>query len=471
MLTLRRILPQDGIDHKLEHNENHQTRKPHLSNSPLLKHMDLQNSQLGVKQPKLVPPQNYSNLSVPTPNQPKLKSPSQDNAFPGEGTPTDSFVMLASQLAASTLNPYAVNNEEEPGLPTIPSNYDFNGMRDFNLNQSKNVHNWLFNQLSASTNLEHPLCESCTEVLAKIMSRKLADATREKARYIEFGNQRRVQQTKTLSAYNADIEKLKSEESAAITTLHQLESQLEKLKLEISSLEVESQALDAQELSYWKELNSYHLQLFQFHNERDSIEAKYNHDQKLLHVLHTTSIYNDMFNISSRHSIGTINGLRLGKLPPEHNVEWNEINAAWGQTLLALYTIAIKLKFEFIEYRLVPQGSYSTVERLLPGGAIESYELFLPQESFSRIWLVRHYNSAMTGFLACLDQLAAYVKSLDPNFRLNYRISKENIGNYSIHLQYNSYPLWTKALRCTLSNIKSLLSFVTKNSVSLASTP
>lgn len=74
-----------------------------------------------------------------------------------------------------------------------------------------------------------------------------------------------------------------------------------------------------------------------------------------------------------------------------------------------------------VRYRLVPQGSYSTVERLLPGGAIESYELFLPQESFSRIWLVRHYNSAMTGFLACLDQLAAYVKSLDPNFRLNYR--------------------------------------------------
>ena len=31
-------------------------------------------------------------------------------------------------------------------------------------------------------------------------------------------------------------------------------------------------------------------------------------------------------------------------------VEWAEINAAWGQTLLLLYTIARKLDFTFEKY-------------------------------------------------------------------------------------------------------------------------
>jgi beclin 1 len=55
-------------------------------------------------------------------------------------------------------------------------------------------------------------------------------------------------------------------------------------------------------------------------------------------------------------------------------VEWNEINAAWGQTLLLLYTIANKLKFQFQNYRLVPMGSFSRVEKV-GGDSVISYEL------------------------------------------------------------------------------------------------
>lgn len=35
-------------------------------------------------------------------------------------------------------------------------------------------------------------------------------------------------------------------------------------------------------------------------------------------------------------------------------VEWPEINAAWGQTLLLLYTIARKLDFTFDKYAIMP---------------------------------------------------------------------------------------------------------------------
>ncbi len=73
-------------------------------------------------------------------------------------------------------------------------------------------------------------------------------------------------------------------------------------------------------------------------------------------------MYNDAFCIGHDGVFGTINGLRLGRVPgvpvslvhcihSSHlisiQVEWAEINAAWGQTLLLLYTIARKLDFTF----------------------------------------------------------------------------------------------------------------------------
>jgi len=34
----------------------------------------------------------------------------------------------------------------------------------------------------------------------------------------------------------------------------------------------------------------------------------------------------------------------------EQQVDWNENNAAWGQTTLLLYTLAKRLNFEFVQY-------------------------------------------------------------------------------------------------------------------------
>lgn len=49
-----------------------------------------------------------------------------------------------------------------------------------------------------------------------------------------------------------------------------------------------------------------------------------------------------------RHSgqFGTINNFRLGRLPSVP-VEWNEINAAWGQTVLLLHALANKMGLNF----------------------------------------------------------------------------------------------------------------------------
>lgn len=103
----------------------------------------------------------------------------------------------------------------------------------------------------------------------------------------------------------------------------------------------------------------------------------------------------DAFCIGQEAGFGTINGLRLGRLPGvsvrrssspssfvplltladasnrRAQVEWPEINAAWGHTLLLLYTMARKFGHpNFDGYRLVPCGSFSCIERLGERGEV-----------------------------------------------------------------------------------------------------
>lgn len=109
-----------------------------------------------------------------------------------------------------------------------------------------------------------------------------------------------------------------------------------------------------------------------------------------LSKLSRTNVYNDAFCIGHDGVFGTINGLRLGRVP-NVPVEWSEINAAWGMTVLLLNTIARKVGFSFERYaschvlaihqtyerppswKLVPMGSFSKIERI--GGDKASYEL------------------------------------------------------------------------------------------------
>lgn len=99
-----------------------------------------------------------------------------------------------------------------------------------------------------------------------------------------------------------------------------------------------------------------------------TLRAAYAADSATLEKLERTNVYNDAFCIGHDGVFGTINGLRLGRVPsvsvrrcPQGHldtwpheylmqVDWSEINAAWGQTLLLLYTVARKLDFSFEGY-------------------------------------------------------------------------------------------------------------------------
>ena len=64
-------------------------------------------------------------------------------------------------------------------------------------------------------------------------------------------------------------------------------------------------------------------------------------DQSAAHLkrLRQTNVYNDVFRIWHQGPFGTIGGFRLGRTS-EAPVEWDEINAALGQAVLLLKTMA-----------------------------------------------------------------------------------------------------------------------------------
>ena len=64
----------------------------------------------------------------------------------------------------------------------------------------------------------------------------------------------------------------------------------------------------------------------------------YRSEQQLKH-LQATNVYNSIFNISHDGPFGTISGFRLGRTSG-CAVDWEEINAAWGQAVLLLHTMA-----------------------------------------------------------------------------------------------------------------------------------
>jgi len=124
-----------------------------------------------------------------------------------------------------------------------------------------------------------------------------------------------------------------------------------------------------------------------------TLRAAYASDSATLEKLERTNVYNDAFCIGHDGVFGTINGLRLGRVPGVP-VEWAEINAAWGQTLLLLYTIARKLDYTFDSYQLVPMGSFSRIEQ---------HELYGSGDlHIGRLLHNRRFDFVMVAFLDCL---------------------------------------------------------------------
>ncbi|KAI4171493.1 MAG: hypothetical protein LQ343_004231 [Gyalolechia ehrenbergii] len=274
---------------------------------------------------------------------------------------TDSQVVPAQAIANGYENPRPKPNARKSSATSLePPDRD-----PPKLSQQVDSATRLFEILSARSDIDHPVCTECTDLLLSQLQSRLSSATKERDAYISF-----LKSLKTSAPTPSQLQRTqksladaRAAEAKAFSDLLALEKEKSDLDAEITALQAESLAVDAEEQDFWRSRNAFALTLSEFQNERDALNAAYDHDAQQLERLQRTNVYNDCFCISHDGHFGTINGLRLGRLSPPQNVEWAEINAALGTAALLLVTVAEKLGYEFKGYRVKPLGSTSHIER------------------------------------------------------------------------------------------------------------
>jgi beclin 1 len=193
-------------------------------------------------------------------------------------------------------------------------------------------------------------------------------------------------------------------------------SQLEK---SYSDLNKELNDLQDQESQFWTLLNAKEMETKEYLEQIESMNIQYELAKERLELLKNTNVYNDAFKIWHDGPFGTINGLRLGKLPSK-SVDWTEINAGIGQMALLIECLAQKMKFTFKQYRIIAMGSFSKIEKLEGDKAI--YELY-GSNDFTGILLFsnRRFDMGLVALLGCLKEFADHLEAKDSTFRLPYR--------------------------------------------------
>ncbi|KAL9435250.1 hypothetical protein AB3S75_021508 [Citrus x aurantiifolia] len=313
-----------------------------------------------------------------------------------------------------------------------------------------------FEIATSQTQVEQPLCLECMRVLSDKLDKEVDDVTRDIEAYEACLQRLEGEARDVLSEADFLKEKLKieEEERKLEAAIEETEKQNAEVNAELKELELKSKRFKELEERYWQEFNNFQFQLIAHQEERDAISSKIEVSQAHLELLKRTNVLNDAFPIWHDGEFGTINNFRLGRLP-KIPVEWDEINAAWGQACLLLHTMCqyFRPKFPY-RIKIIPMGSYP---RIMDSNN-NTYELFGPVNLF---WSTR-YDKAMTLFLSCLKDFAEFANSKDQEnnippdkcFKLPYKIENDKVENYSITQSFNKQENWTKALKYTLCNLK-----------------
>ena len=362
------------------------------------------------------------------------------------------------------------------------------------LSQRAEASTRLFEVLSSRTDIDHPICNECTDALIVGMEKRLAAATKDRDAYLDFLKHARADMPTEEEAQERqrELEEIKKQEQDAFVELESLEAEKAAMEAELAALAAESKDLEKEEETFWHERNAVDDTIRHRQDEKASLELRYAHDERLLQDLSRVNVYNDAFNISHAGPKGvfaTINGLRMGRTT-DLKVDWAEINAAWGMTCLLLSTVADKLSYTFQGYRLNPLGSTSSIDELKTptpkssvtgstistgssnsnkdkASTIQNWPLFYASDlPIDLPFMHRRFSEGMVHFLSCLQQLGRHVHKITRDWQhgsleLPCKIEGDKLQDprggklYSIKLV--NWNEWTRACKFVLTDLKTML--------------
>ena len=223
----------------------------------------------------------------------------------------------------------------------------------------------LFDMLSDNSSVDHPLCEECTDTLLQSLEQQLELAEQDSQQYQEYLNKlnSETEDTSEVGELEKELERLQVEEGELMKELEDLKAENASIDADLEKEALAREQLEHQEEQYWRQYSQHKQQLLLAEDEYRSLDCQLRHSQSQLDKLKKTNVFNATFHIWHSGHFGTINGFRLGRLP-SIPVDWNELNTAWGQTVLLLHSLVKRIKLQLQRFQLVPYGNYSYVKVL-----------------------------------------------------------------------------------------------------------
>ncbi|XP_047561395.1 beclin-2 [Lutra lutra] len=319
----------------------------------------------------------------------------------------------------------------------------------------------IFDILTGEKDMDHPLCEDCTDKLLEQIDTQLVIVESENQSYKYWMGRICEEETKTLQE---ELEGLELEEARLVQELKEVEKNQERIAEDLEAARAETKMLDQQDEQYWRDYSYLQWQQLELQDELESMKNQLRHAQIQWGRLKKTSVFSATFEIRHDGPVGIINSFRLGCLSTTP-VSWKEINMAWGQTALLLLALSNKIGLEFQRYRLIPCGNRSYLKSLTDDPVQLPLFCIAGQRTCSQV----KFDQAMMAFLDCMQQFKEEAEKAKWGLCLPYRIHvesglMEDSGSsgefYSIKTHLNSEEQWTKALKLMLINFKCSLAWV-----------
>lgn len=309
-----------------------------------------------------------------------------------------------------------------------------------------------------------PLCKECVDGMVTMI-----DGQAERARYEKRCHSGFLPTTAFINIKSNVIDQIhekirfyESELNVLNENLQLMDNERKAISLQQKAIDNEEKALDHEEEELWKLLNESQLQESVYREIRDAGTAQID---AMEHKVKHLNILADMFVIGNDGEFGTINHFRMGQSASD-TLEWNEINAAFGECALLLQTLANMVGLEFTDFKIVPLGSFSKMIRT--SNLRMEYCLHgSDQQNFAE----SHFNLGLGAWISCLGQLMAYVQARDSSIKLPYKVAKHSIGGHSVIFLKKKQKEWTKALKYALTDLKWLLTWVSTRAYNSSTSP
>jgi beclin 1 len=265
-----------------------------------------------------------------------------------------------------------------------------------------------------------------------------------------------------------------SNEVRIITEIDQLDSEIKSLQEKIEKTEQKKKEAQIRRAQLSKDTHNFRIindavldRLNLLHREKDeilndisSVDAEQARVLSNINRLEQMNSMNDAFYIWYTGPYATINTFRMGTIPNKQ-IDWSEINTAFGQAALAVHIISSKAGIDFKMYNICPMGSFSKISKI--DDKRNFYSLFFDPNTFS-LFPKRNFNIALTGFMTCIDEIAEVIATHDPTLELPYKISIADSKIGGIVFTFGTDDeVWTRALKFMLSNIKWIIAWYTKH--------